>query len=107
MIKVVRYINKDHKIIGFKCKGHAKYAEYGQDLVCCAVSVLVINTVNSINEFTDDTFDYKEDEKTGMIHFMINSNLSKESEVLLKSLFLGLEKVQDSYGKKYIRLETK
>ena len=28
-------------------KGHAGYAEEGQDIVCAAVSALVINTVNS------------------------------------------------------------
>ena len=28
--------------------------EEGQDIVCAAVSVLVINTVNAIEQFTDD-----------------------------------------------------
>ena len=32
----------------FVSKGHAGYAEEGQDIVCAAVSVLVINTVNSL-----------------------------------------------------------
>ena len=38
----------------FVSKGHAGYAEEGQDIVCAAVSVLVINTVNSLETFTDD-----------------------------------------------------
>ena len=34
----------------FVSKGHAGYAEEGQDIVCAAVSVLVINTVNSLED---------------------------------------------------------
>ena len=35
-------------------RGHAGYAEEGQDIVCAAVSALIINTVNSLETFTDD-----------------------------------------------------
>ena len=31
----------------FISKGHAGYAEAGQDIVCAAVSALIINTVNA------------------------------------------------------------
>ncbi len=107
MIKVTRYINDDDKIIGFNCSGHANYATKGQDIICSAVSVLVINTVNSIDEFTKDVTNYYEDEDTGVIDFIINSNLSNESELLLKALFLGLESIQDSYGAGYINFNKK
>ena len=40
-------------MIGFHVEGHAGYADYGQDIVCSAVSVLVINCINSIDELTD------------------------------------------------------
>ncbi|MFR1298730.1 MAG: ribosomal-processing cysteine protease Prp [Blautia massiliensis (ex Durand et al. 2017)] len=39
----------------FISKGHAGYAEAGQDIVCAAVSALIITTVNSLEKFTDDT----------------------------------------------------
>ena len=107
MIKVTSYINNNNKIIGFLCSGHAGYADKGFDIICSAVSVLVINTVNSIDEFTSDIFDYKEDEETGRIDFLIHSNVSDESELLLKSLFLGLQGIQDSYGKKHIKFNKK
>ena len=38
----------------FISKGHAGYAEAGQDIVCAAVSALIITTVNSLEKFTDD-----------------------------------------------------
>ena len=35
---------------GFTCKGHAGSAMSGKDIVCAAISILVINTVNSLEE---------------------------------------------------------
>jgi len=103
MIKVSMYNNEEGKIIGFRCQGHAEFAECGQDIVCSAVSALVINTMNSIESFTRDTFEYKENEKNGMIDFKIISDLSNESSLLLNSLFLGLQGIQEGYGQEYIK----
>ncbi len=107
MITVTSYINQDNKIIGFRSSGHANYATKGQDIICSAVSVLVINTVNSIYEFTSDIITYDENEEDGMIDFIITSNISDESELLLKSLFLGLQGIRDSYGTQYIKFDKK
>ena len=103
MIKVSMYHNDEGKIIGFRCSGHAEFAESGQDIVCSAVSALVFNTMNSIESFTHDTFEYRENEKNGMIDFKIVSDLSNESSLLLNSLFLGLQGIQEEYCKEYIK----
>ena len=55
----------------FVSKGHAGYAEEGQDIVCAAVSVLVINTVNSLETFTDDQFEVQEDDGYVSFHFRL------------------------------------
>ena len=49
-------------IIGFHMSGHADYAEHGSDVVCAGVSALVINCINSIEEFTDTKFDLVQNE---------------------------------------------
>ena len=104
MIKISVYKNAEGKIIGFRSFGHAGFAESGQDIVCAAVSALVINTVNSIERFTSDTFELKENEKKGEIDFRIVSELSNESGLLLNSLFLGLQGIREDYGEEYIKL---
>ena len=91
-------------VTGFCSEGHAGYARHGKDIVCAAVSALVMNTMNSIHSFTSDVFDYKEDEKIGMIDFRIVSERSPETKVLLKSLLLGLQGIQEEYGEKYLRI---
>ena len=54
MIRVTVYKTRRHEYAGFDLSGHAGYEEAGHDIVCAAVSALVINTVNSVEQFTDD-----------------------------------------------------
>ena len=106
MIKISIYQNKEDVITGFKVSGHAGYAEHGQDIICAAVSALVINTINSIEQFTTDVFSLEQDEESGLIEFRITSEISDESKLLLNSLFLGLSGIQEDYGQKFIKFAS-
>ena len=59
MTKVTFYQNSEQQCVGFDVNSHAGYAEEGEDIVCAAISALVINTVNSIETFTDDSYMFK------------------------------------------------
>ena len=61
MISVVITKHND-EYSGIEFNGHAGYADSGEDIVCAAVSVLVINTFNAIERFTDDAFNSDYDE---------------------------------------------
>lgn len=87
MIKIsIKY--EENKIKEVLIKGHALYDDYGKDIVCAAVSSIVITTVNAILSINKDsiTFDesvmikvIKDDEITGKL--LINMiNLLKELE---------------------------
>ena len=90
----------------FISKGHAGYAEAGQDIVCAAVSALVINTINSIEALTEDTFEDAVHQEKDVVSFQITSKpVSEKAELLLDSLVLGLQSVAKEYGKKYICLK--
>lgn len=79
------------EIVGFRTEGHAGYAESGSDIVCAAVSMLVINTINAIEQFTDDDCLVQADEENAVISLKVHSvPQSKETQVLLKALVLGL-----------------
>ena len=52
-------------VTGFRIEGHAGYAKHGKDIVCAAVSILVMNTMESIRLLSSDVFDYEEDEERG------------------------------------------
>lgn len=108
MIKVTIYQNSDSVFCGFRIEGHAGFAAHGSDIVCSAVSVLVINTMNSIEKFTDDKFNGAVHEEKDVVSFdIISEPVSASAELLLNSLVLGLNAIQSEYGKKYIKIKTK
>ena len=107
MIQVTFYLNHNEKYTGFDCVGHAGYANAGKDIVCAGVSALVINTVNSIGNYTEEKFSVETDEDTGQIALRFDRPAGHDAELLAKSLILGLQGIQESYGTGYITLNFK
>lgn len=108
MINVTIYKDSFDNYKGFMFKGHANFSEYGKDIVCAAVSVLVINTVNSLEAFTPDTFTLESEEKNGYLNLEFEHNKrSNEARILLDSMVLGLQGIYDNGNKKYIRIHFK
>lgn len=97
MIDIKFFIRNDD-VVEFKICGHAEYDEYGRDIVCASVSVLVINTINSIEQFTDDKFITRIDEKDGLIEFKLSEQASSSTNLLLNSLKLGLSEITNEYN---------
>ena len=87
--------------------GHAGDVEAGQNIVCAAVSVLAINTFNSIERFTDDAFTVDAAEEGGHLVMTFPEPLSDKSKLLLDSMLLGLDEIQKQYGDEYISLQYK
>lgn len=109
MIEAVIYYNNQKQLCGYCISGHAGFAQQGEDIVCSAVSVLTINTVNAIEELTDTPFECQADEKKGGYLKVMFSDIKKgiknhDAEILLKAMLLGLEDLSKEY-KKYIRLK--
>ncbi len=108
MIQVTFYREKTGEYTGFRMEGHAEFAAYGNDIVCAGVSALVINTINSIEAFADDACIQKIHQEKDVVSFAVTSRpVSREAELLLRSLVMGVESVAKEYGKKYIRVKTK
>ena len=107
MIRVTLIKNSSDELCGFRMKGHADFAEPGEDIVCAGVSALVINTINSIEAFTEDAFaDDVQEQETDVVFFAVSTvPVSRESALLLKSLSLGLHGIQEHYGKKFIQID--
>ena len=78
---------KNNSYISFVSEGHADYAEEGQDIICAAVSALVINTVNSLEQLT--------------------APISEGGTLLMNSLLLGLTEIEHSYSKRYLKVKVR
>ena len=107
MTTIIIYKSQDGEFERFSCKGHAGYAKFGKDIVCAAVSVLTINTINSLSELAHEEMDIHTDERKGVIDCKFTKRLSKEGTLLMNSYILGLNGIVEDYGKKYLELKFK
>ena len=90
MIQATIYKKPEGQYKGFQVLGHADSVETGADLVCCAVSTLTINLVNSLEAFADDDFDLISNEELGLIQVTFKSKISNQAITLMKSYELGM-----------------
>ncbi len=95
MTRVTFFQNSDRQCVGFEVKDHAGYGQEGEDIVCAAISALVINTVNSIEAFTEDRFQAESDPDSAVIRLRVEGIPSGACALLLNSLILGLQNMED------------
>jgi len=105
IITITKSKNGEYKEVS--CKGHAGFAEAGYDIVCSAISILVINTINSIEKLTNCQMEVVSEEESGLIRCRFRANPDAGGRLLLDSMVLGLQNVAEEYGKKYLKLKFK
>lgn len=109
MIRIRIFKNKEEEIAGFTLSGHAEYAEEGADIVCSAVSVLALNTINAIELFTEEPFQVEADEKSGgYLSYRLTSadGFGADAQLLLKTMLHGFKDIEKEY-KPYITILEK
>ncbi len=111
MIEVEIHRNSDFTICGFCLTGHAGFSESGDDIICSAVSILVINTINAIEKFTDEKYDMKADEEEGgyidySLPLMKEGKKNHDAELLLETMLFGLKNIENEYSC-YIKINDK
>ena len=91
---------------GFTCTGHAGFAPSGKDIVCAAVSVLVINTINAIETLAGEKTDVRTED--GVIECRFPDKINDKAALLMEAMVLGLKDIEKNYGnrnkKRYFEL---
>lgn len=106
MTTVVISRTKAQRYAGFTCMGHADYARRGKpDILCASISVLVINTINSLEELAGEALQVSSDEETGFIRCVMESDLQEKSVFLMDSMVFGLQQLAKTYGEKYLTVK--
>lgn len=103
-------VDSEHHYTGIQMLGHAGFADdrqEGQELVCAAVSALTLNMANSVEQFTEDSFEVEQEEETGTFLFRFTSDISSGSQLLMNSLIFGLQDIEEEYGEPYIKIRFK
>ena len=107
MTTITFHKTKSGEYTGFTCSGHAGFDKHGNDIVCAAVSVLVINTINSLDEIVHEDISVESDETSGYIACKFKAPLKESSKVLMASLELGLSQIVKQYEEKYCKIKFK
>ncbi|AKP65919.1 ribosomal-processing cysteine protease Prp [Levilactobacillus koreensis] len=92
-----------NRIDSFQITGHADSGEYGQDIVCAAVSVLAITTVNGLQRIAKIPIDVENrDQEGGYLEVHLPPKLEATTELkgqtLLQSFADGLRDVATNYA---------
>ncbi len=94
MIKV-SVLRENYKAFGVKILNH------GDPIVCSAVSILLLNCINSIEVFTSADFSFECAETGGDAEFrVVEFDEEGKAQLLLDSLILGLKSIEESYRNK-------
>ena len=101
-VSIIKTRNGEYK--GFNCIGHSGYAERGEDIVCAAISVLVINTINSLDKLAGEKIKLVTNEDEGLIDCRFEGQINDKAKLLLDSMVLGLREIKKQYGKTFIDL---
>jgi len=104
----ITILTTSNNYIGFVCDGHAGFDDYGKDIVCAAISVLAINTINSIDTLAGDRMDVESNEDDGMLSCRFIEpiqRVSDEAVLLLKSFVLGVNSIYEQYGDEFLNIK--
>ena len=106
VVDIIR--DKEGRYLGFECYGHADdNAQEGEDIICSAISMLVINTVNSLETLAGAQITYAWAEEGGDISCRFEAPPDEKAALLVDSMLLGLRSVRETYGGDYLVINLK
>lgn len=98
MIKV-NLIKSDETINGLEVSGHADSAQYGNDMICAAVSAIITGGFNAFNDNDFDEIELKE----GYAKVKV---ITENGRNILNTIIVQLKTIEVS-NPQYIRLSDK
>jgi len=98
MIRATFRLIDDQRVISFKLTGHADAGPYGQDIVCAAVSVLAISTVNGLERVVHTHPEIIQDQNNGGYLEVKNIDLGHDVQIIMQTFFNGMLDIQDNYS---------
>ncbi|MDO5336915.1 MAG: ribosomal-processing cysteine protease Prp [Eubacteriales bacterium] len=90
---------RNNAYMRFVSRGHAEYAEEGQDIICAAVSALIISAVNGLEAFTSEKFELRQED--GYVSVQFTEPTGEKGTLLMDTLVLGLTNIKNSYNPRY------
>ncbi|MBP5694043.1 MAG: ribosomal-processing cysteine protease Prp [Bacilli bacterium] len=90
---LVNYSKKNGNICLIESKGHANYEEAGKDIVCSAVSAIIVGGFNALND--EDLLDIIVEK--GHAKCVVKGELSEHDYNVLDTMLIQLMTIEKSY----------
>lgn len=100
MIKVL-IKKEENKFKSLEVKGHANSAPHGEDLVCAAVSAVVIGGLNSIKDYKNFNIELKE----GYALLEAKDEVSSHDEIVIETIINSLKTIEEG-NSKFIKIQN-
>lgn len=94
MVKVdIEFANEGKFIESIEVEGHANSAPYPHDLVCAAVSAIVVGSMNAL----ENSDEYNIEIEEGHVMFESNKKLTDHDNTVLETMIIQLKTIELSY----------
>lgn len=98
MIAVEVYRDANGRVRGFRSRGHAEFADYGEDIVCAAVSAITQTAVLGLMRHVDVAVDVEQE--SGHLTCMLADDehaADMRAQAVFETMVLGLGEVARQY----------
>ncbi|MDO5737693.1 MAG: ribosomal-processing cysteine protease Prp [Eubacteriales bacterium] len=101
----------DGRLEAFEILGHAGYAEYGNDVICAAISTLAQTAIRTCIEELKLVVDYELDSESGKIVLKLKDRPKMQRQLedyhlILANTLIGIKMAQEAYPD-FIKWEVK
>lgn len=90
----IQIIKSYDKIIGVRVSGHAFYNEYGEDIVCSAISMISYTIANKLIDIDKKNTEVVIEE--GLFE-LLNENDTIQNNLLFDTLIMGYQMIAEQY----------
>ena len=105
----IKFFKERDVFVGFEVTGHTGYADFGEDVLCSAISSLTQGIVLGITKVCEINANVVKDDDRGYLKVELPNRLDQNKQdnvqVLLKTLFVSLEDLVSGYSN-YISMEV-
>lgn len=108
MITITLKRSPNGYIRSFTATGHAGYAPEGSDIICAAITAIAATTIGSLTDIANLNITHQMDD--GFISCTTPQPESMPSgqyliaKTLMDAMALGCRQIENSYGRKYVRV---
>lgn len=89
--------NQNNQIIYLEASGHANYDDYGKDIICSAVSAILVGGLNAIENIK--SYNVKIENGYILVELLKENIQSNKDSIVFETLYYQLKTIEKNYNK--------